>query len=777
MKKMFFAPQIGIMIAASMAVAFPRIADAASLQGALIRHVTDDRAFYSAGATANVSVVLNPSSTWSGGHVDLAVCSARGVAVQAVQSQTVGSLGAGASQSLVYPVTVPALVAHGYYLAIAALNSGDNGTASCSGTGSTSTSPADVASGAINVAANAWEDINEAFVDAPTLAGTSASTVMANLAQYHISAVQFYDVLWRHDEPYSSSASWSNLEGVSVSKTNLTAYTSAAHGYGMAALAYSLWNGAWSDWATANPNITANMGLYGAPGRKNILTNGGGWLTWGWSTDHLDQLNPYNGRWAGWLANQITLCMENFGFDAAHLDTLGDPGGSQYDAAGRLLPNLGNTLADFTNYVQGRTGAPTDINAVSGWNVTDLYRRGLSPNLYIEPHPEFGNTPGFDDSRALWDTKQQNTSRPLMTAFYPQQVMSGVLATSSAVNGESVTVCDPTNKSGCNANDPGIELMLGQVALDGGSNLTIGDYDHLIPGPYFPRATLGIDGPLQQYLADYYNWWVGMRDILRVGTVSSNETASIHTSDGGSIGQASALPGSVYYHALTRNGIASEVAMTNMVGLNYNRIDDPDGKNSPTTMNNLSVTTEIFGTNNPGTLWFSAPDINHGFPQKLTYTESSGLDGNGRSTISYTVPKLKTVGVAWLESDSLTTGDDFTVGGAEYIRGGTANWYSNGVGQFNTYAPGLCCGKEMRWDGIDFGSGATSVTLDTGMDAGGTVEFRLDTNEGPLMATFSAPSSVSTLTQTANLPTPVSGIHSVFVKFPGRPVTLIGWKL
>ncbi|MBM9400467.1 hypothetical protein JUN65_02510 [Gluconacetobacter azotocaptans] len=745
----------------------PSLAAAASLQGPIISHVRDDRAFYQAGNTANVSVELAPSIAWVGGHVDMAVCS-RGQVIGAIQSRVVASMAAGADQTLQYPVTVPGLYAHGYQLAIAALNKGDNETASCTGSGSTSASPADVASGGINVAANAWEDINEAWVDAPTVGRVDPSKVMDNLSQYHISAVQFYDVLWRHDEPYSAAPQWPNLEGTIITKANLQTYINAAHDHGMVALGYNLWNGAWADYLTANSKVTAAMGLYALPGRKNQLTNGAGWQSWGWSTDYIAQMNPFNRSWAEWLANQIQETIWNFGFDAAHLDTLGDPGGQQYDGEGHPLPALGTTLADFANYVQARTGAPTDINAVSGWNATDLYLRGLAFNLYIEPHPEFGNTPGYDDSRSLWDVKQKYTSRPLMTAFYPQQVLNGSLGTSFSVNGENVRVCDPTSKSGCMANDPGIELLLGQIALDGGSNITLGDYDHLIPGPYFPRATLGIDGPLQQYLADYYNWWVGMRDLLRVGVISSDERESIRDTNGINIGQPYAQPGTVYYHPLTRAGIAAELALTNMVGLNYNRIDDPDGKNSPIQMNNLSIEMGFWGGRTPGALYYSAPDINHGFPQPLTYTL------NGKGSVTFTLPTLKTVALVWLESTSFTTTTDYTIGAAHFVRGGTANFWTNGSGEDATGYRG-CCGRSARWDGINFGTGVSTLTMLTRSQMGGPVEFRLDTPDGPVITSDYAPASSSTTT-TIQLYKPVTGVHAVIIKILGHDVTLVSWQ-
>ena len=768
-------------------------AQAASLNGPLFAHVINDKAFYSPGSTANIRVAMtnNTGSAFTG-RIKLAVCS-RGSYVGYQYQDT--SLASGASQTLSFAQTVPSLNAKGYQLVIIALAAANNSTAvQCYGSGTGNSSQIDTATGAINVAASAWEDPIEAYVDAPTVSSSTvtAQQVADNLAQYHVSLVQGYDLLWRHDQPMPTGASWKNLAGVTINRSQIASYHSAFAGYGTKFLAYSLWNGAWSDYRTANPNVPLSMGLFskpcGASGGSCALANqgstniGAGWPSWGWQSDGLYLMNPYNARWMAWLTAQLRLTMTQLGFDGVHLDTLGEDGNTYYDALGRKMPDLGGYIAPFANYMQAALGVCTDINQVSGWNLQDEAVRGLSCNMYIEPHPEFGNYPFFPSLNGLVEQKSEWTARPLITAYYPQQVASGVLPISDAVNNEPVTVCDPSvhGSAQCLANNPGIELLLGQVGVSGASQLMLGDYDHLIPGPFFPRASLGIDSNLQEYLADYWNWFVGLRDLLRSHTVDATDVVNVTNSSGTDIGSSTGDAGKVYYRSWTRAGIAGGVSLTNLIGLNNNRIDDPDGLHHPVEQTNVQVITQIYGNQTPGNAWYAAPDVNHGLPQQIKYTLGSSSMSNGMTVrnATFTIPDLKTAGIAWVEQGNLSTQTDWTINGTDFIRGGTPTWSPNGMGASAAATVHGCCGRAIYWDNIDFGtSGLTSLTAVTSSQAGGVIEFHADARNGPLLATVATPAGSGALsTQTATIANSPTGVHRVWVVFPDRDVSLYGWQ-
>lgn len=762
------------------------VSHAAQLSGNLIKHVYNDKPFYAAGDTANITLALtNGTGASYTGNIKMAVCS-RGVLI-GYQTSAVSSLASGSSQNVTFSQTAPSSYKnHGYLLVFAALTSSDSGGVSCTGTGTSSSSPVDVATGAINIAANAQEDPIEGFIDAPTISqntSVTAAQVAQNMSQYHIGLIQGYDLAWRHDEPYPTSNSWDNLSGVPMTKTMISNYASAYHSYGMKFLAYSLWDGAWPDYLTANTNLNLSEARFttacGSGSGTCTIANqgytslGSGCSSWGWSACAIYYMNPGNGNWQAWMGSQFKKLM-TMGFDGIHIDTLGDDGQTYYDYKGRTLPNLGGYLADFTNYVQIATGGVTDINQVSGWNLQDVAVRGISKNLYIEPHPEFNNYASYPSYNGLTQQLSEWTSRKLVTAYYLQQVKSGVLSTSNAVNGESVTVCDPSvsGSANCLANNPGVALMMGQVANSGGSPLVLGDYDHIVPGPFFPRASLGMDANLQQYMGDFWNWYVGQRDILRVGTADASTVVSITNSNSAVVNSSVGAAGYIYTRPFYKAGLAIGLDMTNLIGVSDNRIDDPDGTHKPTAQSSLTVTMGYFGNVTPGNLWYTAPDINHGIPQQISYSA-----GSTTGTITFTLPSLLTTGVVYLESGALSNTQDFTMGSSDYIPGSSAVSWSNGMGNSSGSSVHGCCGRSAKWENIDLGSsGVTTLSANVTSVPGGTVEFRVDSPTGTLLAQVNVPAGSSGLSITSPVSNSPTGVHSVYMVFPNRDVQVNYWK-
>ena len=770
-------------------------AHAGSLNGPLIKRVTDDRAFYHAGDRASISIDLaNDTGSSFNGRLSLALCS-RGQALPSdgqSTSQAI-SLSSGASQTASFFVTVPSLAAKGYQLSINVLENDDPGMATCSGTGSSSSSPVDVASGAINVADRAQDDPIEGFVDPQAMQSvTDYEAIARNMAQYHINTVQFYDWGYRHDAPYTDASSWQNLQNVTVTRKETAGLIEAFHHYGIFSQLYTLWNGAYMDWPSQNPNVTIGMGAFqnqcGLKGTCTIadqISVGGNWKDWGWSINGIVQENPANGRWQKWITSQYLAALKGWGFDGVHLDTLGAPDSkiTPFDAKGRIIDDFGHYLAVFANHVQAATGACTDINQVSAWDLQDEAVRGNSCNLYIEPHPEFEDHASFASFNGLMEQIHEWTSRPLIVAYYPEQVMSKSLDPSHALNSD-VNYCNPEDDNGqkaCPASSPGIELMLGQVAVSGASELMLGDIDHLIPGPFFPRPSLKMKPDLQQFLADYYNWFVGFRDLLRGPSLSTPDIVTISDSAGHDIGSALGNPGKIYYHPWEHAGVAGGLSLTNLVGLANDRIDDPDGKHNPEEQKNIKITMQLYGNKPTGQAWFAAPDYNHGFPQRISYSVGTSGPGNSSYTATFTIPSLKTSGIAWVESGNLKNRVDWTLDGTapDFIRGGTPTWFPNGIGgQVSAIVHG-CCGRGIYWDNIDFRQqGVTSLDAVTYSQYGSTMEFHIDRQDGPLLAKLTVPKSRNGNVDvvTAQVPHSPTGVHRIWAVFPSQDISLYGWR-
>jgi hypothetical protein len=180
----------------------------------------------------------------------------------------------------------------------------------------------------------------------------------------------------------------------------------------------------------------------------------------------------------------------------------------------------------------------------------------------------------------------------VILAYYPEQQL-----------------CTPNR---CAAHDPGAELLFSSVALAGASPLLMGDVNHLVPGPFFPRPSLAIDPALQQYLTDGWTWFIAERALLRAGRRSP---LLVQTDD----------------HALFATGWTTATGAIGIALLNQTgRLDDPDGTANPAPVYNLHVTLRARGT-----FWLTAPDINHGIPQLIAERQTGDL-------VRLTVPLVRT---------------------------------------------------------------------------------------------------------------------------------------
>lgn len=310
-------------------------------------------------------------------------------------------------------------------------------------------------------------------------------------------------------------------------------------------------------------------------------------------------------------------------------------------------------------------------------------------------------------------------------------------------------------------------------------NITVGDTNI----EYYCRQRYGMDADLQQFMADYYNWFVGFRDLLRGHSVDTPDIVFISDSSGHNIGSSVGDPGYVYYHPWERAGVAEGVSLTNLIGLKYNRIDDPDGNYYPVEQQNVQVNMQLYGSKPTGQAWYAAPDYNHGFPQRISYSVgTSGNDVFGQPiyTATFTIPSLKTSGIAWVEGNTLKNRIDWTLDGTspDLIRGGTPTWSPNGMGGRVAATVHGCCGRAIYWGGVDFGQGVSTLSAVTYSQYGGILEFRLDRQDGPVIARLTVPQSKGGLvdsaqTQVIQSPT---GVHRVWVIFPSQDVSLYGWR-
>lgn len=166
-------------------------------------------------------------------------------------------------------------------------------------------------------------------------------------------------------------------------------------------------------------------------------------------------------------------------------------------------------------------------------------------------------------------------------------------------------------------------------------------------------------------------------------------------------------------------------------------------------------------------------DVNHGLPQSLTYT----LDSTSR-TVTFTIPSLLTNGLIVLEGGNLESANhDYTVGVTDTLRGGAANYGTNGRGNSGATAVHGCCHRWARFDAIDLGTnGVSTLSASVTSAKGGPIEFRADSPTGAVLATVNALAGDSGDVKSVTASTTITGVHNIYAVWPRGDVTLTWWQ-
>lgn len=220
----------------------------------------------------------------------------------------------------------------------------------------------------------------------PSLNADQQRAMLDELAQdYHLNVLQFYDWMWRHEEPIKRldgelPESWTAWNGDVISPAVVKSLIQEGAARGMAALPYSMSyaalqgfeaNGVSADW------------------RLRYGSSGDDWKFEMWQNTPETTLwimDPSNENWVSHMTQRYQDQIHEFGFDGTHLDQLGnwgsEPNGGMIDADNRSvdLPVAFGHLIDETERI---TQATAGLNAVDGFGSLRL-AESRSDYLYSE---------------------------------------------------------------------------------------------------------------------------------------------------------------------------------------------------------------------------------------------------------------------------------------------------------------------------------------------------------------------------------------------------------
>lgn len=293
--------------------------------------------------------------------------------------------------------------------------------------------------------------------------------VIRELTRFHVNGIQFYDWMYRHDDPVSPDGDFEDLLGRHLSEKTIRALARAARRAGMAPMAYMAIYAASLDWSTAHPESA----LYDDEGRALVFGD-----------QFLGLMNP--SRSSPWSRHLLMRCreiLERLPFAGVHLDQYGEPR-TAADSEGRAV-DLPRAFADFVSDLkESRPGTPVTFNAVKNWPIDELANAPVD-FIYVELWPD---TPTYRDLASIVShARDASEGKAVVVAVY-------------------IPADHPANVLAANA----------VIAAHGGSRIEIGEPGRLLTDPYFPDSQ-SLPAPLRSELLVQADFQVRYGDLIGPG--------------------------------------------------------------------------------------------------------------------------------------------------------------------------------------------------------------------------------------------------------------------
>ena len=710
--------------AISLAVSIFGCVAAVSQAGSFIINVNTDKAAYTPGSSAAIYVDLtNSTAATFNGSVSVAI-SHLGYVTTNLPSQTFTNLSHTFS-TRAFTWTPPVLDYQGYLVSIAVLDANSN--------------TLDNGSSAIDVSSD-WAKFPRYGYVAHYDAGLDAYNIAWQLKNYHLNGLQFYDWQWKHHVPYTNAATWPDIANRTISQATVTNLIAAAHSYGMVAMNYNLYGGAYSNYWSDGSGVTLSMGIFKGTPASLANQDGSGTFSSGWATPRLYSMNNRDTNWQNYIFGREQTVFTNFAFDGWHIDTLGQT--STYDYSGNNF-NLTDYHPQFINNAKSALNKRMLFNSADANGENQIAQNAGVDFIYSEL---WANNANYVDFKTRVDNVRSYGSKALVMPAYMNY-----------------------NKASGNFNDASVRLADASMFACGASHLELGDGSEMLRTEYFPENTVKMSASLKSVLRVYYDFLVGYENLLRDGTVSANYAATISGVTTSTNGSAGAV------WTISRKNLGN--SFLHLINLSSNSSSswrDTNGTYAmPTTLTNLAVKM-YYGGNGGGKLWWASPDTNFGTATQLTYTNGSDVGG---SYVSFTLPSLQYWDMVWLERNG-------TNSAAAQIRAenydsmagiSTETTSDTGGGLDVGYVNNFSGDSYVAFNNIDFGSGSSSVSARVASAvAGGTVEFHLDSPTGTLIASVPVGNTggwQSWQTVSASVSGAV-GSHKLFAVFKNVPSNL-----
>lgn len=578
------------------------LSDSSGGQSAMVTKVYPDKARYNPGEAAMLSVELsNGPSIFSG---VLAISISRAGDIVSFSRRAV-TLAPGATTTLTFIWPTPPYDFRGYFVEARLTN------------GSFAVSAIDVSSD--------WRRYPRYGYITEFYEGQShqrAVDIFDQLARnYHISSVQFYDWMWRHENVILRVGSnivdpWIDWRGAHISYAVLTDMVSEAQRRGIAAMPYfQIYIGL--DGYEQISGVRPQWGLFSDRSHTNQFHHTAG-------STNFWVFNPLNFNWQNHLIGEYTDALLSVNFDGVHLDQLGDIGsGSYYDYSGNFV-DLGSNFSpminlskDHLDYLEtqypGLVGHDAlTFNIVDGgidkWGVNDAVRNSRVDFLYSELW-------GTGTYKGVYDFVKKSRAESGDKAIVLAAYVNRYEETGGYFDSDSVRLADAS------------------FFASGAFHIELGDGEQMLGNEFFPNRTKQMSAELKLAMKDYYDFATGYEELLFSPGPGAGDSGLQWISIAGRSISGNGSSNTIWF--LSRH--CREFEVLHLINLLGNDDQWRNAAGSPPLLTNLSVQYRLGPNATINRVYFASPDTNHGVMQSLPYVSGSDSQGN---FVSFTVPSL-----------------------------------------------------------------------------------------------------------------------------------------
>ncbi|GAA2117631.1 hypothetical protein GCM10009759_64240 [Kitasatospora saccharophila] len=440
------------------------------------------------------------------------------------------------------------------------------------------------------------------------ISASDADGDIAELSQrYHINNLQFYDWMWKHEQPVKHdgsgvAGSWTDWAGHTISSQTVRNYISSSHSRGVAALPYQMSYAALNDYdqSKVNPDWRLKKG------------DGSDWTYTMIPGQVLKFMNPANTDWQNYITGQYADSVSSMGFDGAHIDQVGyweemyDVNGAKVDRPAGFA-----SLVNRTKQVLGQ-GKAVGFNAVDGFGDAEQARSNAD-YLYTE----------------LWGNYETNPS--VKAYLEKQRQASGGKSHITPAYMNRPNTPEGTANSNSVFNTTSVQLANAMFAANGADHLELGPNDHMLNTEYFLNKDKSMSADLKAWEKTYYDVITGYENLL-YGPNLHTASNAVQIS-----GQPTSTDGSgntIWTNVMKNDGV-DVIHLINLLG-NDNKWRDSGAQGAPN-LTNLPLKYYLGDTPVPPSIHLASPDRDGGRSSELAFT--SGSDAGGRY-VSFTVPQL-----------------------------------------------------------------------------------------------------------------------------------------